>query len=161
MDRILVIGGGSWGTSFANYLANQKKQIRLWVREDEVYSSIKNERENKLFLPGIKISENLEPVRDLEKEIKNAEIIIFAVPSKYIRNTFEQLRQHRDKFCFGDTANKIKFTNTDTGCTLPGQFYISFATYDQPVAKIPAQQILLYGPGVPALDDVLRPGKHY
>ena len=23
MDRILVIGGGSWGTSFANYLASQ------------------------------------------------------------------------------------------------------------------------------------------
>ncbi len=92
MDKILVIGGGSWGTAFANYLASKKNEIRIWIRENEIIESIKNIRENSLFLPGIKLSNNLIPVSDLIQETKKADIIILAVPSKYIRNTFEKIK---------------------------------------------------------------------
>ena len=36
MDNILVVGGGSWGTAFADYLARLGKKVKLWVREKEV-----------------------------------------------------------------------------------------------------------------------------
>ncbi len=93
MDNILVIGGGSWGTSFANYLALQGHNVKLWVREKEVIESIEKFRENSLFLPEITLSENLFPVSELIDEVDNADIIIFAVPSKFIRKTFESLRK--------------------------------------------------------------------
>ena len=91
MDRILVIGGGSWGTSFANYLATQGNKVKLWIREPEVIESINKFRENSLFLPEIILSENLYPVSGLEKEVAESDIIIFAVPSKFIRQTFKSL----------------------------------------------------------------------
>ena len=92
MDNILVIGGGSWGTSFANYLASQGNKVKLWIREKEVIESIEKFRENSLFLPDVVLSENLYPVSGLEDEVENSDIIIFAVPSKFIRKSFESLK---------------------------------------------------------------------
>ncbi|MCP4157243.1 MAG: NAD(P)-dependent glycerol-3-phosphate dehydrogenase [bacterium] len=93
MDNILVVGGGSWGTAFANYLAaTTKKTVRMWMRENDVIESIKEKHENHIFLPGLTLSPHLLPVRDLEREVKNADIVIFAVPSKFIRNTFADLK---------------------------------------------------------------------
>lgn len=88
-----MIGGGSWGTAFANYLANTKNQpIKIWLREPDVIASIQSEHENPIFLPGIKLSPYLIPTADLKNEVKEADIVILAVPSKFIRNTFQQLK---------------------------------------------------------------------
>lgn len=93
MDKILIIGGGSWGTAFANYLALIKEYtVKIWIREPEVIESIRAKHENHIFLPGIKLSPYLIPTADLEGEVDKADIIIFAIPSKYIRNTFNQLK---------------------------------------------------------------------
>jgi glycerol-3-phosphate dehydrogenase (NAD(P)+) len=92
MDKILVVGGGSWGTAFANYLSRNSRRIKLWLREEEIIGAIKNTRENPVFLPGIKLSGNLLPVANLEEEAEAADILIFAVPSKFIRRIFERLK---------------------------------------------------------------------
>jgi glycerol-3-phosphate dehydrogenase (NAD(P)+) len=85
MDNILVVGGGSWGTAFANYLARLGKKVELWVREKEVIQSILSRRENTIFLPGIQLAANLNPVTDLESAASGADVVILAVPSKFIR----------------------------------------------------------------------------
>ena len=93
MDKILVIGGGSWGTAFASYLATQtENDIKIWIREKEIIELIRETGENHVFLPGKKLPENLIPVSDLESEAGNALTIIFAVPSKFIRNSFKSLK---------------------------------------------------------------------
>lgn len=92
MDNILVIGGGSWGTAFANYLTQNGHTVKLWMRESEIIEEIKKRRENTVFLPGIQLSKSLIPVSNLEKETSNADLLIFAVPSKFIRRIFERLK---------------------------------------------------------------------
>lgn len=92
MTEILVIGGGSWGTAFANYLTMKSKPVKIWVREAEVIDSIRTNRENRIFLPGTQLSKNLIPVSDLETELRNVDTIVFAVPSKFIRHTFERIK---------------------------------------------------------------------
>ncbi len=93
MDKILTIGGGSWGTAVANYLAvSQQRTIKIWIREPEVIESIRAVQENHIFLRGIKLSPYLTPVADLEKEAQEADIIVFAVPSKFSRKVFNQLK---------------------------------------------------------------------
>ena len=95
-NKILVVGGGSWGTAFANYLAASgdpaPREVKIWIREKEVIDSIRSIRENSIFLPGIKLAPGLIPVHRLKKEAGAADIIIFAVPSKFIRNTFKELK---------------------------------------------------------------------
>jgi len=92
MDNILVIGGGSWGTAFADYLARREKKVRIWVREKEVGDAINSARENKVFLPGIELAENLEACSDLEKEAGAADMLILAVPSKFMRAVLRDVK---------------------------------------------------------------------
>ncbi|HEX7503573.1 MAG TPA: NAD(P)H-dependent glycerol-3-phosphate dehydrogenase [Acidobacteriota bacterium] len=91
MDNILVIGGGSWGTAFADYLARQETKVRIWVREEEVLDSINSARENKVFLPGIGLAGNLQAGADLEGEAGRADVLILAVPSKFMRSVMLRL----------------------------------------------------------------------
>ncbi|MCK4889310.1 MAG: NAD(P)-dependent glycerol-3-phosphate dehydrogenase, partial [Candidatus Aminicenantes bacterium] len=60
--------------------------------EKEVIESIEKFRENSLFLPEVVLSENLYPVSGLENEVEKSDILIFAVPSKFIRKSFESLK---------------------------------------------------------------------
>ena len=92
MDKILVIGGGSWGTAFADYLARQEKKVRIWVREKEVIAAINSTRENTVFLPGIELAENLQACADLKREAVRADVLILAVPSKFIRTVMQSLK---------------------------------------------------------------------
>jgi len=95
MDNILVVGGGSWGTAFADYLARLGKKVKLWVWEQEVIDSILSKRENTVFLPGIPLAAGLHPVADLELEAAKADILILAVPSKFIRAVMRRIKNTR------------------------------------------------------------------
>jgi glycerol-3-phosphate dehydrogenase (NAD(P)+) len=91
--KVLVIGGGSWGTAFANYLASTThREIKIWLREKDVIESIRSSHENPIFLKDIKLSPNLIPVSDLLPEAEKADILLTVVPSKYIRYTFTELK---------------------------------------------------------------------
>ncbi|MCK4761315.1 MAG: NAD(P)-dependent glycerol-3-phosphate dehydrogenase [Candidatus Aminicenantes bacterium] len=128
MDKILVIGGGSWGTAFANYLSVTGKKVKLWMREKEIVEAVVAKRENTVFLPGIELSPGLIPVVDLLPEARDADIIIFAVPSKYIRKTFQELR--------GISENKI-IVNLSKGFE-----YTSLKTISQLAAEVSGPEIL-------------------
>jgi len=98
MKKILTVGGGSWGTSFSNYLTQKFSEVRIWVRETEVIESINKIHENKIFLPEIKLSKKLIPVSDLKKNILDSEIIILAVPSKFMRSVLGSIKEEiKDK----------------------------------------------------------------
>ncbi|MGD0310419.1 MAG: 2-dehydropantoate 2-reductase N-terminal domain-containing protein, partial [Acidobacteriota bacterium] len=51
MERISIIGAGSWGTALAVSLARQGRELCLWAHEPEVVESIRRRRENEIFLP--------------------------------------------------------------------------------------------------------------
>ena len=57
--RLGVIGGGAWGTALAQVAASGGDEVMLWAREPEVVSSVNETRENRLFLPGVPLSEGI------------------------------------------------------------------------------------------------------
>jgi glycerol-3-phosphate dehydrogenase (NAD(P)+) len=95
MDNILVVGGGSCGTAFADYLARLGMHVKLWVLEKDVIHSIQTRRENTVFLPGIRLADNLQAVSDLEGEAAAADALIMAVPSKFLRSVMQRLEKVR------------------------------------------------------------------
>lgn len=92
MSKILTIGGGSWGTAFSNYLTRNVPEINIWIREEDVRRTIIEKGQNQLFLPGIKLSKGLIPVSNLKESVSNADIIILAVPSKFMRAVLNDIR---------------------------------------------------------------------
>ncbi len=89
--QIAVVGAGSWGTAIADLLASKGYRISLWVYEKEVKDQIKESRENKLFLPGHKLSANIKPSNDLAAVVSAKNVIVIVVPSHLMRTMTEKM----------------------------------------------------------------------
>jgi glycerol-3-phosphate dehydrogenase (NAD(P)+) len=94
IKKIAVIGAGSWGTALANLLADKGLAVDLWVREPEVYQQIKQERENKVFLPNVILSSNLNPVQSFSQALAGKELVVMVVPSHVFREILQQIKPY-------------------------------------------------------------------
>ncbi len=66
MNRLAVIGGGSWGTALALALAPKHSSVRLWVYEKDLAETINQTRINDVFLPGFTLPSNVEAGNELD-----------------------------------------------------------------------------------------------
>ena len=96
MSRVAVIGGGSWGTALANLLADNGHEVRLWARDPALARTLERERRNPVYLPGIRISERVEPGSDLVSAVADSEIIVSAVPSHATRQVMGRAAESLD-----------------------------------------------------------------
>lgn len=94
IHKIAVIGAGSWGTTLANHLAQKGLSVNLWVREEQVFEQIKNERMNKVFLPGMELVPQLKPARSYEEAVLDRELILLVVPSHVYREVLTGLKPY-------------------------------------------------------------------
>ncbi|MBI5875123.1 MAG: NAD(P)-dependent glycerol-3-phosphate dehydrogenase, partial [Deltaproteobacteria bacterium] len=90
MEKICVLGAGSWGTTLANILAEKGFDISLWIREEELYQIVLKTRENAFFLPGIKLAQNITPVNSIEEAVQDRAVVVCVVPSHGVRDIFQK-----------------------------------------------------------------------
>lgn len=90
--RITVLGAGSWGTTLAILLANKSHGVTLWSYRSEDARTIHTHRENPSFLPGVRIPESIVVTSDLVSSVRDADMIITAIPSQYVRGVMIQLK---------------------------------------------------------------------
>jgi len=90
--NISVLGAGSWGTTLAIHLIKNGHNVALWEFDQKQAQLLKRDKENKTFLPGIKLPEDLRIYEDIKLSISGAEILVFAVPSQVVRMTAEKIR---------------------------------------------------------------------
>ena len=91
-NKIAVIGGGSWGTALSLHLSEKFEQVNLWVYEKELCDIILKERENKWFLPGILLPQNIIPDTSIKKVLHDQVVILLVVPTPTIRGITNQLK---------------------------------------------------------------------
>jgi glycerol-3-phosphate dehydrogenase (NAD(P)+) len=84
--KIIVVGAGSWGTTLALHCSWVGHSVMLWEKFEELAERIIAEGENRTFLPGVPIPDHLKITTDLSALRDHYDIVLFAVPSKYIRN---------------------------------------------------------------------------
>ncbi len=84
--KISVIGSGSWGTTLAILLYDNGHNVKLWFRRKDLLEEVKKTRENHLYLPGVKIPDEILLTSDLNEALSDAEIIVLAVPTQYLRS---------------------------------------------------------------------------
>ena len=95
--NISIIGGGSFGTSIGNQLANNPlNKVILFVRNNEQAKEINELNTNKKYFPNIRLNKFLLASTDV-KIIEKADIIFLALPSKRIPRIIEELKGHINK----------------------------------------------------------------
>ncbi len=95
--KISIIGAGSWGTALAMLLNDNHHEVTLWsIMQDEV-DMLNKHHEHIDKLPGIPLSEQIIITSDKQIATKDQEILVFAVPSPFIRKTAEGLKDYITK----------------------------------------------------------------
>ncbi len=91
MSNIAIIGAGSWGTALSLTLSKLGHSVRLWAYEEEVVQDIKLHHENRLFLPGIKLPEDVLPTPIIAQALEGSRFVVSAMPSHVCRSLYERM----------------------------------------------------------------------
>ncbi|MFD4198586.1 MULTISPECIES: NAD(P)H-dependent glycerol-3-phosphate dehydrogenase [Amycolatopsis] len=93
VQRITVLGAGSWGTAFAKVLADAGRDVTMWARREEVAGEIRERHANSGYLPGIELPANLTATHDPAEALAGAEAVVLAVPSQSLRANLSGWRE--------------------------------------------------------------------
>jgi glycerol-3-phosphate dehydrogenase (NAD(P)+) len=91
--RVVVVGGGSWGSTVAS-LAARNTATTLWARRPEVAKEVDAHHTNSAYLPGFTLCESLRATDSLEDAVGGADVVVMGVPSHGFRQTLEQVADH-------------------------------------------------------------------
>lgn len=92
MERISVIGAGSWGIALANVLANNGHDVTVWsIIEDEI-KMLETKHEHLDKLPGVKLNDSIKYTTDLKSAVEGKKLLVLAVPSPFTRSTSAKLK---------------------------------------------------------------------
>lgn len=92
--RISVLGAGSWGTALAILLNSNGHEVTLWEYKKAYWKTLKKTRENKVYLPKIKIPEEILISNSLADSTQNKHMIVLAIPSQFIRSVIAKLKKY-------------------------------------------------------------------
>ncbi len=109
MKTIGVIGAGSWGTALAITLSNKGHDVRIWDLDEKHLEALKNDRENKRYLPGVKFCDKLNTAPTVEAALDGADVALFSAPAQHFRAAFKgALPYLRDDMLIIDVAKGIE-----------------------------------------------------
>ncbi|MBN1869145.1 MAG: NAD(P)-dependent glycerol-3-phosphate dehydrogenase [Candidatus Omnitrophica bacterium] len=92
IKNISVIGDGGWGTTLAVLLAKKDYPVKLWGPFPDYIRMVRKTRYNTKFLPGIHLPRNITLTESLTEAVRTADLVIFAIPSKYANSVLKKIR---------------------------------------------------------------------
>jgi glycerol-3-phosphate dehydrogenase (NAD(P)+) len=92
--KLAIIGGGSWGTALAIVLAPRSEAVALWVHETDLAGRMTSSRENDIFLPGLRLPENVQVLSDFAAALHGADIVLGVMPSHHARGIYAAMLPH-------------------------------------------------------------------
>lgn len=90
--RTAVLGAGSWGTTIAVLLHGNGHDVALWEYFPELAGAIRRDRENKRFLPGVRVPRGIRVTSDLAEALEGASPVVFVTPSHTVRSVARAVR---------------------------------------------------------------------
>lgn len=93
-ERIGVVGSGAFGTVLASMMARKGHTVYQWVRDEALADEMSRRRENPKYLPEHALPKNLWITTDLETTVRDATIVVAAVPSFAMREVAKQFAPH-------------------------------------------------------------------
>jgi len=87
---ITVLGAGGWGTALAVHLVRTGHDAWLWGRDAALIAELSARRANAVYLPDITFPPKLKVTADLMEALRNAEVIVVAVPSHGMRDVLRR-----------------------------------------------------------------------
>jgi len=86
VNKALVLGDGSWGTTLAIALCRNGIETTLWSAFAEQAEAMSKTRENKPFMPGVALPAEMKFSADPHSAAAGVDLVISVVPTQYLRS---------------------------------------------------------------------------
>lgn len=93
MNKIGIIGSGSFGCALAYILNKNNNEVKIWSYTKEEKDLINNEHKC-MYLDNFKLDEKITCSNNYEEVIKDSNYIILVTPSNVIRNTCKEIKKY-------------------------------------------------------------------
>lgn len=90
--RITVLGGGSFGTAMANIAVRNGCDTKIWIRDVQAAQDINRTHVNQRYLADYPLDPALYAESDLEKAVRDRDLILVAIPSHSFRDVLRQIK---------------------------------------------------------------------
>ncbi|HIQ91649.1 MAG TPA: NAD(P)H-dependent glycerol-3-phosphate dehydrogenase [Candidatus Copromonas avistercoris] len=114
MERIGVIGSGTWGTAIAILLSHNGHEVTLWSAIPSEIEELEKTRRHP-NLPEAEIPKEIQMTVDLKEAMEDKDLLVMAVPSVFVRETAKKMRPLcKDSQRIVDVAKGIEEKTLDT-----------------------------------------------
>ncbi|CAF1250107.1 unnamed protein product, partial [Didymodactylos carnosus] len=125
LKRVAIIGSGNWGSTIAKIVGNNIKnfgacenEIKMYVYEEMIDGKkltdiINQEHENKRYLPGHKLPDNVVACPDVAESAKDADILLIVLPHQFIERTCSTMKNQIKRTAFAVSFSKGFYVNKD------------------------------------------------
>ena len=114
MERIGVIGSGTWGTAIAILLSHNGHEVTLWSAIPSEIEELEKTRRHP-NLPEAEIPKEIRMTADLKEAMEDKDLLVMAVPSVFVRETAKKMKPCcKDSQRIVDVAKGIEEKTLDT-----------------------------------------------
>lgn len=92
--RITLIGDGSMATVCGLLLESKGLQVTMWGPFADHIAHMIRTRDNSRYLPGYRLPQSIHLTADAGEALANADLIINAIPTQFIRGVWQKLGEH-------------------------------------------------------------------
>lgn len=94
MNRVAMMGSGSWGTAFAMVLAHAGRDVTIWSRDERTVEQITTIRQNRTYHPGVELPENITATLSAPDALSGADLVVLAIPAQAVRANLLQWKAY-------------------------------------------------------------------
>ena len=143
--KIAVIGGGSWATAIVKMLCENAETIGWWMRNEEAIAHIQQYGHNPNYISAAELQKDkLHISSDLNAIVAEADCLVFAVPSAFLKSTLEDLNVSlKDKFIISAIKGIVPENNTIIGDFFHNQYDIPYANIGVVTGPCHAEEVAL------------------
>ncbi len=138
MEKVTVLGAGSWGTALATVLADNGHDTLIWSHREDQATEIHEHHTNAKYLKDVTLPANLQATANMAQAIEHASIVVMAVPTKGIRETCQKMMQTLDK--------PVLFVHVSKGIEPGSLLRISEIMREELPASVIEDLVVLSGP---------------
>lgn len=106
MAQVGIVGTTTWGTTLAILAARNGLKAVLWARDETEAAALREHGENRRFLPGTPLPSEVTVTASPDEALSGTELIIFAVPSRTLRENARAVGRHVSKGAVVVSATK-------------------------------------------------------
>lgn len=95
--KFAVIGGGSWATANVKMLCENLDEVTWYMRSVYAIEHIKKQEHNPNYLSSVEFdTTQLHLTSDINEAVRRADILIFAIPSAFLKRELDNLTESLD-----------------------------------------------------------------